>query len=407
MIENQIGRLRLVKRGKFKSAITRQIFDQHIKPIMRSLGIECSLYQTYSSQNETEHVEINNDRFLVMDQALLELLNTIDAAGRLPTESSIITDSLLRPMAEAFRDAGQLMLYGVFVCRALEAKSRVKKLTVYGKGTHEEVWQNLVVMLHEAGHGLNPDHELALALRNEVILTASGDLTKRAAYTNDALRTLLEHGSESIPASPLTDPLLSKHVEDPLFCQEEIDQTTRRLMRRGEYFDELLCDSFSLAFLEKYFLSEEEIKITNHDAEFVLSTAYKAFLGLRGVHYIKSSVSSSFRARGPAEANRDLAVFASLRANRTARRIIEIASIRFDKSKVGRIEAEFGRAMAVHTKRICESTDSLIGEAKKIRSNKKAAERVLAEKEIDIKTIRKDPLNAVLKLDELWQQLVA
>jgi hypothetical protein len=252
------------------------------------MGVDLELIEIFSAQKRTEVVATKTRSYLAFDHALLDIFNLFNRLAQLDDSRSFVAAALHRPLAEALRDAQQPGPYAFFVRRALEAKSFMRAAVQINPQGGEGLWQNLVILFHEAAHALPAEHPIRVELTHAATVLSS-------SLANDLILGMTGQLLGALDADPIGQGATKdldrwQATKGDLHISDDAIHETYALVGSDQRFlNELMCDFFALTCIVDLLASRRARYRKDAYADVVaeaLGACHKAFLNMRLLQYL-------------------------------------------------------------------------------------------------------------------------
>lgn len=411
-----LAKQRLVLESKVPHGHAAKIFDRTIRNLMRWLGVEVVIVDTYSASKSCELAHYNGVDYLVFDHALLDFFHLLNTVGSIEMKPDIAMAMLHRSLCEACRDASLLREYAFFAIRSHAINPFVRNLLNTPSAHASTYWQSIVILGHEAAHALPPTHELTKQFDGLVTLRISQESTQIVSRINSKFLIFLDNLESEDPVEEteqLADELnLLKVVDDN---NESISMTFMEKSNDPRFKAEIKCDFFSVYCMESYlkeYLEKNEISSFEEFLTEALLNAHRTFLNMRFHEYMKGVASLKGRI-GAEEINPlklDTLVEFIIRGNLFTDEIIRVFE---DLSRQVKLESDVEvfrktvlRSSSDHTNRLFVPLSTLLEETLLNPKFGSIRDKQLAEDGYDSSAFDSEPWSVVKRVDALWETIV-
>lgn len=390
--------------GKDPPATTEveDLFERKIQPLLASLGAPSELVETYTVARRCEAVETGRHRFVVFDHAMLEAFALLERL-RAVSDPSFIAAALQRTFAEAARHAGHVELYRFFVDRALEIAPIVAPVHRLGDISADmRSWQVLLILLHEAAHGLLRDD----AFRDRVTPRAR---RMAAAVRDEQVSRLVGRGIDGALDSP-HHAAWRAYRRDHDVSDEAISQVFDGVATNPRFLEEVACDSFAILQLQAFI--HERSRGPDGDRHMIpaFASVYRGFLHLRLLGYIDEVARRLDEHRDQETLNPlklEMFVEVGFRSNLIVQQLLDLAEELAGVSFAARLRPVLAEELDQHAETLFYATNELL-ERTLLSSEFHDDElpRLLAANRVDVQQLRAQPAVAMRETDALWSRLV-
>ena len=404
---------RLVCDKKIPKGHGETIYNHALKSILLAYNVDVDIHDTYSAEKSPEIFVYEGKQYLVMDHALSEYFNLLNALVSIEEAPDFILAILQRPLAEICRRHGHLKHYAFFIMRSFEVKPFVRLLSQSGSHSLQIFWQTMTILAHESAHCIPKDCKLGEHLYFGSRIFISMEVNRIIEETNSKLMSAIM--GEEIDDEYLTQNDLFELLNSIDNHENNLQEAFLAKTNDETFVEEIVCDSFSAHAIKSHLCECIELQPdeTNQDSvEGILLAAHNTFLNMR-FHQYTEDIAKLIGMDTPEKINPlrlDGLVEFTIRGNLFAKNIFSIWNDLFSGSEatdtLSSFEKKIRHSTQNHTNKLFIPFNAFIEETLLNESFAQKIDDCLIEDGFELDLFEATPWKARKLFDGFWNVIV-